>query len=616
MRIDGYAPIREYAVIGDGRTVALVAADGAVDWLCLPNLDSPSVFAALLDASRGGAFILQPSIPFTSERRYLTDTNVLETTFHTDAGVVRLIDALTIPDERLGPMRELVRAVEGITGRVPMRWRCEPRFAYGSATASFGLRNGVPVATWRSEALAVCHWDAGTPSYNDGFVESDFEIREGQRALLALASAYSEPLVMPPRLAVEARLDKTVRFWQQWVSDHPYDGPWAAAVHRSALVLKLLIFAPSGAIAAAPTTSLPEEIGGERNWDYRFCWIRDSNFTIDALLEIGCYDEAHGLFWWFMQATALTEPELHVLYRLDGGLGMKERELALSGYRGSRPVRHGNSAIEQVQLDLYGSLLETAWLYSEGHRPIDADTGRVFARIAEYVCDIWRQPDAGIWEVRNGPFHFTHSKVMCWAALDRAIRLARRGEVPSRHLGRWQREAAAIEEFIEQRCWSERAGSYTRTADNAAGDVDASLLMLPMVGYAADRRERVNGTIDAVSRDLRHGDFVYRYRVADGVPGQEGCFLNCSFWLVGALARVGRVEEARRLMESLLAHANDVGLYAEQVEPTGGAFLGNFPQALTHLALIDAVVAIDRASRCETRGAVSDNNRAGNGTTA
>jgi len=358
-------------------------------------------------------------------------------------------------------------------------------------------------------------------------------------------------------------------------------------------VLKALIFSPSGASVAAPTTSLPEEVGGSRNWDYRFCWLRDSNFLIDALLELGCYDEARSSFWWFMHATALTEPELRVLYRLDGAIGIPEREIPLAGYRCSRPVRVGNSAFAQTQLDVYGALFETAWLYSEGHHRLDDDTGTVLGRIADRVCGIWRTPDSGIWEVRNGPFHFTHSKVMCWVALDRAVRLAERGEVPSSHAPRWQREAAAIEHYVETECWSERLRSYTRVAGSADNSgVDASLLMLPLVGYGGRRPERIHGTIDAVNRELRRGDFVYRYKADDGVPGGEGCFLNCSFWLAEALAHAGRREEAEQLMENLLARANDVGLYSEEIDPRSGAFLGNTPQALVHLALVNAACAM------------------------
>ncbi|HKB13159.1 MAG TPA: glycoside hydrolase family 15 protein [Vicinamibacterales bacterium] len=594
MRSGGYAPIEEYALIGDGRTAALVALDGAIDWLCLPNFDSPSVFGAILDTQRGGHFAVHPAMPFSATRRYLPGTNVLETTFTTDRGVVRLVDAMTLPDDRLPPLRELVRSLHGMSGVVPMRWRCAPRFEYGARAPRCGWRAGVPVATSDADAVGVVSWDAGAPAFRDGAIEATFDLGEGGRALLALTSASAEPLVLPSRSAVSARLDATIRFWEGWAAARPYEGVWRDSVLRSALVLKLMIFAPSGASVAAPTTSLPEEIGGQRNWDYRFCWIRDSNFMIDALLRLGCYDEARMLFWWFMQATALTEPVVDVLYRLDGGVGIGERELPLDGYRGSRPIRVGNGAVEQRQHDIYGGLFETAWLYSSGHHALDADTGAVLGRIADHVCDIWRRPDSGIWEVRNGPFHFTHSKVMCWVALDRAIRLAAAGEMPRRHAARWQREADAIRDYVETQCWSDTLRSYTRTA--GSGDVDASLLMLPIVEFGDPKGDRIASTIAAVDRQLRDGDVVYRYHAADGVPGGEGCFLNCSFWLVSALARCGRVDDASALMDRLVARANDVGLYSEEIDPRSAAFLGNFPQALVHLSLIDAAVALSSGS--------------------
>jgi GH15 family glucan-1,4-alpha-glucosidase len=597
MRIDGYAEIRDYAVIGDGRTAALVARDGAIDWLCLPNFDSPSVFAADLDAERGGSLVLQPSIPFNASRQYLAGTNVLETIFETDRGRVRVVDAMTLPDDRLGPMREIARSLEGLSGTVPMHWRFGPRFAYGAGEPRCEWRADIPVATYGSEALALRTWDAGRAAWRGSEASAEFELREGGRALLALASAFAEPLVLPGRTSVERRIERTIEFWRRWTADREreYVGPWNGAVIRSALALKLLIFAPSGATTAAATTSLPEEIGGVRNWDYRFCWIRDSNFLIDALLRLGCRSEAQALFWWFMQATALTEPKLQVLYRLDGGPNAPERELtALRGYRGSRPIRIGNGAIDQLQLDIYGDLLETAWLYASGPYSIDRDTGIVLARVADLVCDLWRSPDCGIWEVRSRPQHFTHSKVMCWVALDRAIRLAEEGDLPSAHAERWRREAAAIRDFVERDCWSERRGSYTRAAGTE--EVDANLLMLSTMHYGDPAGPRMQGTIDAVARELRHGPFVYRYLSDDGLPGSEGCFLNCSFWLVAALARAGRVREANDLMQDLVGRANDVGLFSEEIDPVNGTFLGNFPQALVHLSLIDAALAIHDAA--------------------
>jgi GH15 family glucan-1,4-alpha-glucosidase len=524
----------------------------------------------------------------------LPGTNVLQTTFKTATGAVRVTDGMTVSDVGLEPMRELVRSVEGLAGRVPMRWRFSPRFEYGRTTGRRAWRNGVPIASCGASAVAVANWEAGTPSWNGDSLDARFEIGSGGRGLLALAYAHGEPLVLPGRRAVEQRLAGTIAFWEGWTGQCGYEGPWRDEVLRSALVLKLLIFAPSGASVAAPTTSLPEEVGGERNWDYRFCWIRDSSFAMEALLALGRYREAEGLFWWFLQATARTEPELRPLYRLDGGIHMPERILPLEGYRNSRPVRVGNGAIDQLQLDIYGHLFETAWLFSLGERPLDGDMGAVLARIADHVCDIWRQPDAGIWEVRNGSFHFTHSKVMGWVALDRACRLAERGEVSKRHVARWTREATAIEAYVETDCWSDRLRSYTRTARDSR--VDASLLMLPLIGYGDPKGARTNGTIDAIMRELRRGDFVYRYLAEDGLQGGEGCFLNCSFWLVSALAHAGRVDEASALMERLVSRANDVGLYAEEIDPGSGGFLGNFPQALVHLALIDAAIAIDHAT--------------------
>ena len=508
---------------------------------------------------------------------------------------------MTVSDHGLEPMRELARSIEGTSGRVPMRWRFAPRFDYACRAPRCGWRNGVPVATRGAEAVAIANWDAGQPAWADDAVGARFEIGAGERALLALVEAHAEPLVLPARHAVERRAAETIRFWESWTATCRYDGQWRDQVLRSALVLKLLIFAPSGASVAAPTTSLPEELGGERNWDYRFCWIRDSNFAMEALLELGQWEEAKGLFWWFLQATARTEPDLRALYRLDGDVHLPERTLPLAGYKGSRPVRVGNGAIDQRQLDIYGHLFETAWLYSEGQRALDDDMGDVLGRVADHVCDIWRLPDSGIWEVRNGEFHFTHSKVMCWVALDRAVRLAERGELPRTHAPRWKREAAAIEAFVETNCWSDALKSYTRSAGDT--HVDASLLMLPLIQYGEPTGPRINGTIDAVSRELQKGDFVYRYLAEDGLAGGEGCFINCSFWLASALAHADRIDEASALMSRLTARANDLGLYSEEIDPHSGEFLGNFPQALVHLALIDAALAIDRAIERRSRAA-------------
>src|SRR5438128_4663542 len=357
-----YVPIRDYAVIGDGRTVALVARDGAIDWLCLPNMDSPSVFAAILDAERGGSFELCPTERYETTRRYRPGTNVLETTFTTTSGSVRVTDAMTLPDANLGPLRELARRVEGLSGRVAMRWRATPRFDYGRR-ARLERRGEIPVASHGADGVAFGSWDAGAPEIRDGGVSGRFEMAAGRRALLGVIATCNEPLVFPPRAHVEARLDATAAFWERWSGQLTYAGPWRDAVVRSALALKLLVFAPSGAIAAAPTTSLPELIGGERNWDYRFSWIRDASFMLESLLQLGCQAEAKAFFWWFMHATQRTLPRVNVFYRLDGGTHAPERTLPLAGYRESRPVRVGNGAADQLQLDTYGELVDAVYQY-------------------------------------------------------------------------------------------------------------------------------------------------------------------------------------------------------------------------------------------------------------
>ena len=594
-RVDGYAALRDYAVIGDGRTAALVARDGSVDWLPLPDLDSPAVFAAVLDSERGGRFALAPEVPFGVERRYVPETNVLETTFLTAQGTVRVSDALTLPGGGLEPLRELQRRVEGLSGKVPLRWRVEPRFGFGGTPVRLARREGVAVATTAGEAVGLCAFDAGAVEIDADSISGRFDALEGSSAALALGAAHQEPLVFPVRDELEARFEHTCATWRHWARARVYDGPWRDAVIRSALALKLLVYAPSGAVAAAPTASLPEELGGERNFDYRFSWIRDSAFTIDAFLQLGCPAEADAYFWWLMHATQLTAPRLRVLYRLDGGDHTSEETLPLAGYRASRPVRVGNEAGDQLQLDTYGELLQTAWLYARAGNSIDRDIGRRLAAIADFVCDSWRQPDAGIWEVRSEPCHFTQSKMMCAVALERALALAEQDALPGRHAARWRTEAAAIRDFVESRCWSDEKCAYVRFAGGA--ELDASLLLAALHEYGSAKDERMRATIDAIVRELRAGPLVHRYLGEDGLPGSEGAFVACSFWLAEALARAGRVDEGAELFEELVGLANDVGLYAEELDPASGEFLGNMPQGLSHLALISAATALAEASR-------------------
>jgi GH15 family glucan-1,4-alpha-glucosidase len=584
MRQNGYAPIEDYAVIGDGRTAALVARDGSIDWLCLPDVDSPSVFAAILDAEHGGAFALHPVEPFEVDRAYVHGTNVLETTFRTSDGSVRLTDAMTLsPPGRLAPMREIVRKLECLDGRVELLWSVEPRFDYARRGGSTTARSGRVFFTHGVHALTLSVWGAEAAAAGRVRLES------GDRVLFSLASTHHRPAVLPGRADTEERLAHTLSFWQAWGKRAEYDGPWREAVLRSALALKLLVFAPSGAIVAATTTALPEEIGGVRNWDYRYAWLRDATYTLDALLALGYHDEAHAFFWWLRHASRLTQPRLEVLYRVDGASRVPEQELRhLDGYRHSKPVRIGNAASRQVQLDLYGSVLDSIWLHAGSHGDLGAETGKEAAKIADYISREWPSPDSGIWEVRSEPMHFVQSKAMCWAALDRACRLAEGGFVPDGRV-RWRAAAESIQAWIEEHGWDDDLGAYIRAPE--LRELDASILTLPIADYEANR-ERLSSTVDRVRDQLGAGPLLYRYLGEDGVPGGQGAFTTCSFWLVDALARLDRVEEAASLMDELIPLATDVGLFAEEIDPSTGEQLGNFPQGLVHVALINAAASI------------------------
>ncbi len=576
LRTDGYLPIADYAAIGDGRTCALVGRDGSVDWLCLPNVDSAPVFDRILDAD-GGCLELSPSGVYEAERRYRPGTNVLETTFLTADGSVRVTDAMTLYDRSsLSPLRELVRVVDGLEGRVALRWAFRPRLDFGRRTLSMRERDGLLVAANGSDAFALSSWNAGHGS---------FELGRGERATLALTHAHMEPLVLPSRADAERRVEEAAAFWAGWSGRLGYDGPWREAVVRSALALKLLAFSPSGCIVAAPTTSLPERIGGDRNWDYRFGWLRDGAYTLRALLALGCVDEARAFFWWQMHATRTTEPEVLPLYCVDGGIRTDENDVDVPGYRGSRPVRVGNLAAEQLQLDTYGPLLETTWRFWKKTGSLGAARPRELAALADFVASEWRRPDSGIWESRDDPRHYVLSKAMCWTALDRADRLADEGALPRRP--EWRVAADEIREWIEAEGWDEARGRYACVPGEDAAD--ASLLAMALCAYIDADDERFAATADEIRRELGCGPHLYRFTGADEI---EGAFTTCSFWLVDALARAGRKEEATALMDELVASANDVGLYAEEIDPATGEFLGNLPQGLVHLALVNAAVSL------------------------
>jgi GH15 family glucan-1,4-alpha-glucosidase len=433
--------------------------------------------------------------------------------------------------------------------------------------------------------VGLCAWDAGEPSIAAGIVSGRLELREGDRALLALVGGWDEPLSLGPRADVEDRIDATVEAWRLRVRDHPYDGPWQEAVERSALVISLLADARAGAIIAAPTTSLPERIGGDSNYDYRYAWVRDTSFTLDALLQIGYREQAHRSLTWLLDAVRLTHPRLQPFYGLDGRPLAGERELDLRGYRDSRPVRVGNEASGQLQLDAYGELFATVSHYLGGGNILDPGNGERLADVANLVCDLWRNEDSGVWELQEQR-HYTQSKLACWVALDCALHLAEQDLCPRGHVDRWRRERDAISSFVETECWSDARGSYVRAT--GGDELDAACLLAARREYGGVTPERVHSTVDAVRRELARGPLVFRFT---GAEHEEGAFVGCSFWLIEALARTGRREEATALMDELVALANDVGLFSEQIDPESHEFLGNFPQGLSHLALATAAFA-------------------------
>lgn len=582
-RDGGFAAIGDYAVIGDGRALALVARDGSIDWLVYDGLDESSVACALLDPERGGSFELRPVDGFGARRRYVDDTNVLETTFETSTGSVRVTDCITRSSYGHLPWFELARRIEPLSGTVRMQWRLAPRFRFGQERGHVERRRDA--ITFRSEGalLGLVTAGAGDARCNDNDAWGETTI-EREPALLTLVGVKGGALPIPTVAHVEERIAATVAGWRRWLSNASYDGEWSDAVTRSALALKLLVDPRTGAIVAAPTTSLPERIGGDRNWDYRYAWLRDCSFTLDAFMRLSLHEEAHASVVWLLEAAARTSPWMQVLYGLDGRVPDEEDELGhLRGYRDSKPVRSGNAAGSQLQLGTYGHVLETIWIHVRDGNLLDHDIGAMVARTADYVCEVWSRPDAGIWEVRGDHRQFTSSKIGCWIALDRAIALAGRGQVPDDHVERWRSACDDIRAFVDRECWSDERGSYTMHPDT--DELDASCLLASRAGFLAGDDERMTKTIDAVRARLADGPFVYRY---GDMRDKEGAFLACSFWLVEALARAHRFDEAGALMDELLRASNDVGLFSEEIDPETRDLLGNFPQGLTHLSLVNA----------------------------
>jgi GH15 family glucan-1,4-alpha-glucosidase len=593
-RVDGYAPIRDYALIGDGRTCALVARDGSIDWLALPRVDSQTIFARLLDGEQGGAFELAPEIDFRAEREYLGDSNVLQTTFVTARGTVQVTDAITLDHGGLLPWFELVRRIDGVSGSVPMRWRIAPRFGAGEEPAEMSIdRIGDAIrATSRGLSLVAYPFEAGDPHHTENEITASFETENGSSGLLVLRATHDEPIPVARRDWAERRLADTADDWKRWLAGSGVEGEWNEVARRSALALRLLTYVPTGAIVAAPTTSLPERIGGDRNYDYRYAWVRDTAYTLDALINLDLLVQVHGSFAWLLHAIEATEPDLHVFYDLHGETVSRQEELDLAGYRGSRPVRRGNAASGQLQLGCYGDLLETADLYVGDGNALDGATADRLAAILDHLTTIWTKEDSGIWELPEQR-HYTISKLGVWTACHRALRLVERGQLPRDRADSWRECANDVREFVERECWSESRGCYVMFPGSTK--LDASVLRISRMGFLDVSGERFGSIVDAIREELDAGEgLLYRY---SGQQRIEGAFVACSFWLVEALARAGRVDEARETMRQVVAHANDLGLFAEEIDPETGDFLGNFPQGLSHLALINGAAALLRAEQ-------------------
>ncbi|HEV7920457.1 MAG TPA: glycoside hydrolase family 15 protein [Thermoanaerobaculia bacterium] len=597
-----YLPIAAYGAIGDTRSCALVSAHGSIDWLCWPRFDSPSLFARLLDSARGGHFFIRPEAPFRATRRYLPETNVLETTFTTDGGVAVLLDLMPVMSEQtktthLAPFRQLLRRIEVTEGEVPLVAEYAPRFDYARVEPKLAARGD---CVYCADGPVVLYLRTDAPLTVDGtMATARFTLTRGERKDFALAFDSHSPAVLP-LIGEDAThaIERTVAFWRKWVAQCVYKGPYRDAVMRSALLLKLMSHAPSGAIVAAPTTSLPERIGGIRNWDYRYCWLRDASFTVAALDGCGFEDEGGAFVDWLLYATRLTQPGLQVLYDVFGEPRVPERELAhLDGYMGSRPVRIGNDARDQFQLDTYAEVLGAAEEWTERDGKLDGahlprDVQRVLVRLADKIVQRWREPDSGIWEKRSGLQQHVHAKVMAWAGLDCAIRLAEHGIIPNRRVDAWRREREQVRRLVLQRGFNARLNSFVAILDG--DELDASLLYIARVGFLPADDPRMLGTVAAIRAKLGRDELIYRYELGtqDGLPPGEGAFLACSFWLVEALALAGRREEAHDIFGKLLERGNDLGLFSEEVDVESGQLLGNFPQALTHIGLINAALCL------------------------
>ena len=591
----GYLPIEDHGVIGDLHTAALVGIDGTIDWLCLPRFDAPSVFASILDDEKGGHFRLRPLNYVRSQQLYLPDTNVLLTRFLSSEGVAEVLDFMPI-EAGLKERHDLVRSIRVVRGRMRFEVDCRPAFDYARRrhTISLGKTGAVFACAGTRLGLAT-RVPLREGPYRNALAQ--FALEEGEDAAFVLqqlkeGEGPEEVLSSAP---FQDRLQGTLDYWRRWISGSTYRGRWREMVNRSALALKLMVYDPTGALVAAPTMGLPETIGGERNWDYRYTWLRDAAFTLYSLIRVGFNEEAHNFMGWLLDVCRNSDGKLQPLYGIDGRTEIHEEELPhLSGYRNSRPVRLGNGAYNQLQLDLYGAVLDAAYLHNKHAAPLDYDVWNNLRPTLDWLSENWRQPDEGIWEVRGGRRPFVSSKVLSWVALDRAVRMARQRGLPAPE-DHWIKQRNAIYEEVMKKGWNPKRESFVQYYGGEA--LDASLLLMPLVKFVGPTDPRWLATLNGIQKELSHDTLVYRYKVAeaadDGFSSEEGSFNTCSFWLVECLTRAGRLEEARLALEKMFSYANHLGLFTEEIGPSGEA-LGNFPQALTHLALISAAVRLDQ----------------------
>ncbi len=594
-----YQPIENYGVIGDLYTVALVGMDGSIDFMCFPHFDSPTIFAALLDRRKGGRFQIAPMFREARQKQlYLPDSNILLSRFLSNEGVAEISDFM--PVSRGKRDHNLVRRAKTVLGEVKFRIVCQPRFDYARVEHRIEQKDGEILFIPKQKCQPALRLRTSVPVQvkEDGSVEGEFTLPEGESASFVLEQAEpGEPSRFSHADYVSDSFKETMNFWRGWIGRSTYQGRWREMVNRSALTLKLLTSAAHGSIVAAPTFGLPETIGGPRNWDYRYTWIRDASFTIYALMRLGYTDEASEFMQWIEERCRELEPDgsLQVLYAINGRHEAPEEILEhFEGYRQSTPVRIGNGARHQLQLDIYGELMDSVYLYNKYGEPISFDFWMNLVRLINWVCEHWKEPDEGIWEVRGGKRDFLYSKVMCWVALDRAIRLAHKRSFPA-PLDQWYRVRDEIYHEIYESYWDPKLRSFVQY--KGADSVDASNLLMPLVKFIGPTDPRWLSTLKAIEHSLVEDSLVYRYNHAkaapDGLHGKEGTFSMCSFWYVECLSRAGDGDKARFVFEKALGYANHLGLYAEELGPCV-EHLGNYPQAFTHLALISAAYDLDR----------------------